>query len=113
MEHLTELGVGGIITLLVLKEVFAFVSKKRNGNIDFLKLARKIEDLWEWHNVTDPATGGKIWYVQQSLEKAIEKLANNVELQTQILQRMASDNVASHDRIESALNRQPTQRVKT
>lgn len=51
------------------------------------KIKRKTDDLWLWHNKED-IDGVKIWYVRQSLEEAIEKLAEAIEGQTKLLDRV-------------------------
>jgi hypothetical protein len=40
-----------------------------------------------WHNRTD-ANGVKIWYTRQSLETAIEKLADSIDIQTRLLNKL-------------------------
>ena len=53
IESLTQLGVGGILSLLIIREVLNFLSKRKNnhkfGNpIDFETLYRRVGDLHEW-----------------------------------------------------------------
>lgn len=85
-DDLRGLGVGAIVALLILKEVFAFLKGRgQNG-----AWKRQIADLWDWHNRTD-SEGVKIWYVRQGLENAIVKLADNIERQTEILQKLCLD----------------------
>ncbi len=67
-----------------------YLQQKRNpsDNDNFRKMDQRIDDLWEWHNVTDPSTGAKIWYIQKSLEDSVSKLAGAIESQTKVMQRM-------------------------
>lgn len=81
-QYLTEVGVAGVLALLILDKVFAFV-KKRNGGDQ----GRLIKDLWDWHNVHD-TEGVKLWYVRKSLEDAIKQLADNIGVQTSVLRKM-------------------------
>ena len=48
------------------------------------KMGRQISDLWDWHNQRD-SDGVPVWYVRQSLESAIEKLATSLEGLTTVL----------------------------
>ncbi len=74
-EVLMQLGVGGIFSILVLKEVFAFIhgrSKNRNG-----------------------AEQTPVWYERKSLEEAInglcisiDSLKESMSQQNEILQKM-------------------------
>lgn len=90
----TQIGIGGIIALLVLREVFGFL-RGRNGSgkitSDDLRRIRKaleqIHDLWEWHNVSD-ADGVKLWYVRRSLEESMDQLSKNISKQTEVLSEM-------------------------
>lgn len=61
---------------------------------DVAKLSKQSEEMYDWHNKSDP-DGVKIWYVRQSLEnalrdnaKATEAIARNIELQTRLLEEM-------------------------
>ena len=79
---------------MVLREVFAFLrgrSPARNGNLQ----AKQIADLWEWHNRSDEE-GVKVWYVRKSLERSINRLADNVQEQTQVLRDIESRVTGPH-----------------
>ena len=78
----------GIPAMVVAMFYIVWSLKRQEGMRD------EIRDLWKWHNVSDNE-GVKIWYVRKSLEEAIEKLASNIEMQTEILRSMI-------DRIEIA-----------
>ncbi|MHC4065193.1 MAG: hypothetical protein ACYSUI_11955 [Planctomycetota bacterium] len=54
-------------------------------------VADQTDDLWQWHNVTDPSTGAKIWYVQQSLENAIISLSESIDTQTQVMRSLCDE----------------------
>ena len=51
------------------------------------KMGNQTRDLWVWHNKED-ADGVKVWYVRQSLEDAIQRLADNIATQTKMLDKM-------------------------
>ena len=108
MDPLSQIGVGGVFAVFILREVFNLLEKRKNGNtvpvskapIDdaFKKtvydMAKQVDDLWEWHKVTDE-DGVKVWYVRASLERAIQEqsaalreLREAVSKQTQALERM-------------------------
>lgn len=86
-ETLTQLGVGGIFAVLVLRQVFDFVGKRKNGACDLHKLSREVADLHKWHDQRDQ-DGVPVWYVRRSLEDAINKLAANLATQTDVLRAM-------------------------
>ena len=95
----TDAGILFIGIILILREVFAFVMKRRNGGFhpeilcaECVQLMRKsgkqVEDLHDWHNVRDNE-GKPIWYARKSLEVAIEKLSENVNQQTKAIERQS------------------------
>jgi len=107
-ETLIQLGVGGIVALLVLKSVFDFLKTTkfgRNGRPTVEELLRKVvdtnsalaeqmrvvtqevHDMWMWHSQTDDE-GVKVWYVRKSLENAINTLADNVDREIGLLERL-------------------------
>ncbi len=52
-----------------------------------LQVRKMCRDLHEWHNKEDD-DGVKIWYVRRSLEEAITKLSESIDLQTTLLTRL-------------------------
>ena len=55
------------------------------GHFIFMrKTMRQIEDLHDWHNVRD-ADGRFAWYVRQSLENSLDRLADAILAQTDVL----------------------------
>ena len=114
MAHsLTEMGIGGVFALMVLREVFSFLKAKRANPEDKMgeldkkidKILKQTDDLWQWHSVTD-SDGVKLWYLKPSLEKTIGSLADNIGRQTQVLQGMLNeikDSKREIDRLESAI----------
>lgn len=83
---LSELGIGAVLVLLVLREVFSFLGR-RNGNSsgkmtekDMRSLQRQVADLHHWHEKED-GDGVKVWYMRPSLEKAIDRLTAAIEHQ--------------------------------
>lgn len=92
----TQLGVGGIFAVLLLRTVFDYLRRREardegSSHRDMFALLRciktHVEDLHEWHAVTDD-DGVKVWYVRRSLETAVEKLADNIAKMTEILNAM-------------------------
>ncbi len=55
------------------------------------KVKEKVDDLHDWHDKRD-ADGVPLWYVRRSLEDSIkdlgEKICQQIEVQTKILQHM-------------------------
>jgi len=94
MDVLTQLGIGGIFAILILREVFNYLGKKSTSGPatacaigDNTKAARQIERLYEWHDKEDQ-DGVKVWYVRSTLEKAIDKLTEAVERDAQVSERI-------------------------
>jgi hypothetical protein len=88
-EQLLQLGAGGMFALFVLREVFSFLKERmRTQNNSLLDtIAKEVHEMHEWHAVTDE-DGVKIWYLRRSLENAIVKLTNNLDIQTQLLREL-------------------------
>ena len=96
MTHasIEQLGIGGIFALMILHVVFNFLKDRKSGLSEIqwgkfelrqkaiLKLceqtAKESADLWAWHHQKDE-DGVFVWWVRKSLERAIEKLADNTE----------------------------------
>lgn len=101
MEHLTEIGIGGIFAILVLREVFNFLQKKKTNGYNDVQFHRELgtkvneiksltKELHKWHSVTD-MEGVPVWYVRKSLEKSIGELATNIKEQTDIIRRVGNE----------------------
>lgn len=84
-DMMTQLGVGGILAILMVREVLNFLKSKQptqNGETQrlFVKLdqvTRHVADLHKWHDKTDE-DGVPVWYIRRSFEDAVEKLADAV-----------------------------------
>lgn len=87
--ELISVGVGGTVAYIILREVFTFLNRRRNGfNGKCMKvLIAQVRELHEWHDRRD-AEGVPVWYVRKSLEDAVGKLADNIGTQTQVLQNI-------------------------
>jgi hypothetical protein len=91
-DVLTQLGVGGILVVLVLREVFNFLAK-RNGEKgdahphECVECRKMVEQLFKMHDKTDE-DGVYVWYVRKSLEAAISKLGDAIETQTQVFRNL-------------------------
>jgi hypothetical protein len=115
-EFFSKSGIIAIIVFLVLKESFGLVrwaiDRKKNGKngsrscdmplivsrIDstlgilmnkVAELSPKMSDLHTWHDKED-GDGVKIWYVRQSLEKAIAKLIETIQDQSKLMERLVT-----------------------
>lgn len=93
-ETLTQLGIGGVLAIMVLKETFGFVrGQKRNVASgcsrpeDVEEIKRMIKDLHTWHQKEDE-DGVKVWYIRKSLERAIKDLSEVIQQQTEVVRRM-------------------------
>jgi hypothetical protein len=102
-EALLQLGVGGIFSILILREVFGFIkgadNKEHRGKCHCGKEIKEIKEelnknhedhdksideiliktreLWHWHSQEDPETGIKSWYtstVKSKLNELIKLL---------------------------------------
>ncbi len=85
-SNLPELGLGLIAALLIIREVFSFLSKKHNTrNYDSYhnhldKIQNLCEKLYDMHNIRD-ADGTPLWYTKRSFSDklaAIEKKLDDV-----------------------------------
>jgi hypothetical protein len=83
-DLLLQVGVGGIFTILVLKEVFGFLYRYKGSNNKANIEQRiggvhermwKLDKLYDWHNTQDE-DGVPVWYVRKSLEEAIKELSS-------------------------------------
>ncbi len=107
MEYsgLLELSAGGIFAFLIIKEVFAFVSR-RNGNgktkdHDRLEsLLRQTHDLWRWH-APDP-DGEQGWKGKQ-LERVMLNLDANIRENTSVVKQGTTDIVSKLDDLKRGL----------
>lgn len=90
-DTLVQLGVGGALALLIIERVltlvFNFLKERKNKGVDLPLLAQQVNELYQWHSVTDD-DGVKRWYVRRSLEEAIRELSANIRAQTEVLQEL-------------------------
>lgn len=96
MTELTQLGIGGIFAIMVIREVLSFLRARNGGGPS--SIAKQVDDLWTWHNVRD-GDGVPVWYVRRSLEESIAKLADSIEKLVEI-QRAMSARLSDHMRWE-------------
>lgn len=76
-----------VVLLVIIVAVDKVLNMLRSRGIDLQVIARQVAELHRWHDVSD-SEGVKIWYVRRSLEEAIDKLADNIELETKLLDRI-------------------------
>lgn len=91
-QILLQLGTGGLLALLIIREVLGFLKARSCKPPEELirKIAIQVRDLHDWHNKTDE-DGVKVWYVRRSLEDAIVKLSSNIEVQSELLRELVYD----------------------
>lgn len=91
-ELMLQLGVGGILAILVLREVFSFLRSRGNNNIDLTAEIRcvktRIDELYRWHDVRDE-DGTPIWYRRASMTRSIERLTSSISELERAVQRQA------------------------
>lgn len=103
-ELLGQVGVAGILIVLVLRTVFDFLKAKKNGGSNgrteakvavmlrkFDAMEKKIEDLHVWHAKTDP-DGVPVWYVRRSLEDAVLALTSVLSDVKNVLSDLSREN---------------------
>jgi len=92
----TELGVGGIFALLLIKEVLSYRKKGSNGDsyVKICKIGTQVEQLTDLHKQSD-ADGRPLVFRPPGLDKAISALNHSVnrmttmvEKQTDLLERL-------------------------
>ena len=70
-------------------EIARIVSTLLEQNSKKFELVRDIlertKDMWDWHNVSDPKTGGKLWYVPQQLQENMAALLQVSNQQTELM----------------------------
>lgn len=104
-ENLLQVGVGGLMALLILREVFGYLIKKKGDKAsEGSKLAKQVDELWHWHAKED-SDGVKIWYVRKSLEDAVSRLASAIEIQTSTLKEIHRVTVETNKMSLEALKR--------
>ena len=91
--EITEVSLGGAVALLILREVFGFLLKRKSDTSLIAKetsdalVVQKVTDLWNWHNVRD-ASGVPVWYFRSSLDDTMDKLSDSITNQTLALQKI-------------------------
>jgi hypothetical protein len=91
--EITEVSLGGAVALLILREVFGFLLKRKSDASSIAKdaddtvIVQKLTDLWNWHNVRD-ASGVPVWYFRSSLDDTMDKLSESITNQTLALQKI-------------------------
>ena len=91
-SQIVELSAVGILSFLVIKElIIQLVARRNKTNGACFDIATKeqIHQLYDWHNVTD-GDGVKVWYVRRSLEKAVMKLSENIDNQTNVIRELTT-----------------------
>lgn len=68
----SDIGIAGLFIIMVLREVFTFVGRKRNSNNNG-KMARQIADLHAWHDAKSPARIETMVGLLRSIQADLEK----------------------------------------
>ncbi len=79
LDILTQVGVGGILAVLILDRVFSFLSKKKGVPEEVAFARRQINDLWKHHNNGKHDTSTileKLDRIEKCLEKIEIKVGN-------------------------------------
>lgn len=85
-----------VVIMIAVDKVIGIL---KDRGIDLRKLADNVEELHKWHSKEDE-DGVKVWYVRKTLEAAIDKLADNISVQTKILERMHAEDNVTRKRVE-------------
>jgi len=101
LNPLTQLGIGGIFAILMIREVLNFLKTRKDmgasvGDVGqrpfvqdrFDRMERQVRELYTWHARED-TDGVKIWYTRPSLERAIRELRESVDAETAAFQALA------------------------
>jgi len=95
-ELITQAGVGGVLSILILREVLPFMSKaKAKANGEVVKeladrAARADHQLTSIHKTLDAKDqdGVRLIYSRRSLDDVINRLATCIEKQTEMMRDM-------------------------
>lgn len=116
-----QIALIGVMVVWILREVFGFLRKKAEreditcancpqltAELQALRQTLKpvtaqIHDMHDWHNKEDD-DGVKVWYVRRSLETAINKLADNINMQTSAFKELMTSRGEDSKRLESIQN---------
>ena len=97
-----NLGSSGLLVLLVVKICIDALKEKRNRKNGYSKddlasmkraiydTQKKVQDLHVWHSKTDDE-GTPLWYHRRSTDRAIERIAESIEIQTRLFQSMSHE----------------------
>ena len=109
MEALTAMGLENIaiLTLVVVLVLDRVIGMLKTRGIDLVKMATQINTLYEWHDREDVETGVKVWYVQHSLEKAIDNLAESIKLEIKLLEKIDRRLERLEDKLIPTVKRRP------
>lgn len=90
-----ELGAGGLLAFMIIREVLNFVAKWKTGQGagSTQLMIKQVQDLYDWHNINDD-DGVKRWYVKQSLEDSVRSVADAITAQNKILLQLTATNDA-------------------
>ena len=91
MEELTQIGIGGIFAIMILKEVFSFLRNRngKNNKNGYNPLQGNIKKLLDMHEKYDDE-GMPVWY-NGSIKKSVDKLNENVEINTKAVKELTKN----------------------
>lgn len=76
-DIMMQLGVGGILTVMILRQVFDFLQHRKNGKAD-----TQIREMHEWLSVRGPR-GEKLIYGPPGLGDDVKRLGDRIEANTE------------------------------
>jgi len=92
-----------ILAFLVVDKGLYYLQK---GGVDLRKLARQIQDLYDWHAKED-SRGVKMWYGDPALADAVKSLAKSTERHIYLTEKML-DRLESHEIILKEIREEVT-----
>lgn len=112
MDPISEITITVAGVAFLLKIIFDFLKQYRgngsttneNGKINWHAVVKKIDEMHHWHDKEDE-DGVKVWYVRTSLERAIDRLNENIGQQTKVLEGLVRAMTLHEKHQEDAFNK--------
>lgn len=92
INEMETIGVYGIFCILVLRELFAHLERRKNGGGDDVDLTQKVNDLTRWQ--------------VPRIEEAIAKLAESQEQQTRLLETLTEHGMIKTRVLENLIKKE-------
>lgn len=109
VDGIEQLTLGGVVAVLVIREVLDFVRKRNNkkNNKNDGEMRQQLHDLWAWHDVRDE-DGTPVWYMKRSLEAAILNLVTEMSTLNVLMREDIKDSRGLRQDIHELVNRKDT-----